>query len=108
MEAGFYKLDFVNRVNKDGSDGFGRLRITLLSMFLKVIFAVNLKDCTAFPCRQMNSKGLGNEIVETFPLTMPFVLIWIGAPYDPDTFLCESAKRYLRRDEISQLIAEVP
>lgn len=107
-KLGFYKLDFVNRVNKDGSDGFGKVANYIAKYVSKGDFRCESeKDCTAFPCRQMNSKGLGNEIVDTFR-NYALCFDMIGAPYDPDTFFCESAKRYLRRDEIASLVAEVP
>lgn len=106
---GFYKVDFVHRVNKeDGSDGFSKVANYVAKYTAKGSFECqSVKDCTALPCRQMNSKGLGSLIEEKF---RPFMLCYdmIGASYDPDNFWCETYKRYLSRDEIVRLVAEVP
>lgn len=105
---GFYKIDWIPRVNSDGSDGFGRVANYVAKYVSKGDFRCESeKDCTAFPARQMDSKGLGNYIVETFR-NYALAFDVVGAPYNPDNFWCESAKRYLRRDEISALISEVP
>lgn len=104
---GFYKLDFVHRVNKDNSDGFGKVANYVAKYISKGDFeCASVKDCTAKPCRQMNSKGLGNYIVERFtPFALAFDMV---GKYDPDTFWNHDKARYLSRLEISQLIAEVP
>ena len=107
-KLGFYKLDFVNRVNSDGSDGFGKVANYIAKYVSKGDFRCDSeKDCTAFPCRQMNSKGLGDDIVDKFR-NYALAFDVVGAPYDPDTFFCQSAKRYLRRDEIATLVSEIP
>lgn len=105
---GFYKLDFVYHVNKDGSDGFSKVSNYVAKYIAKGEFECrSVKDCTALPCRQMNSKGLGSLIEEKFK---PYMLCYdlVGAAYNPDNFWCEDKKRYLSRSEIVSLVAEVP
>lgn len=67
----------------------------------------SVKDCTAFGTRMMSSKALGSGVIEKY---RSYFLAYnaIGCEYDPDTFWSQPLKRYLRRDEISALIQEVP
>ena len=66
----------------------------------------SVKDCTALPCRQMTSKGLGSEELKKL---RPYMLCYdMLGQYDVDTFWHETQKRYLTRSEIARLIAEVP
>lgn len=104
---GFYKLDFVYRVNKDGSDGFSKVANYVAKYVSKGDFECqSVKDCTAKACRQMSSKGLGNYIVEKFT---PYMLCYdMLGRYDIDTFWSLDKARYLSRMEITQLISEIP
>lgn len=105
---GFTKLDWIPRINKDGSDGFS----AVASYVAKYIAKGDCKcDCekehTALSCRQMNSKRLGFVIADSYRNYM-MCTDMIGAWYDIDNFWCPDKKRYLSRPEIAQLIAEVP
>lgn len=105
---GYYKLDYVFRVNSDGSDGFSKVSNYVAKYTAKGEFECDsVKDCTAFSCRQMNSKELGKAIELKF---RPYMLCYdlVGAPYDIDTFWCPSKNRYLSRQEIVSLVAEIP
>lgn len=105
---GFTQCKYVQRVNADGSDGFSAAANYVGKYVSKGVFKCDSeKDCTALQCRMMTSKGLGSSIVEKYRDYM-LAFDMNGAPYDPDTFWCDSIKRYLRRDEISNLIAEIP
>lgn len=67
----------------------------------------SVKDCTAFGTRMMSSKALGSGVIEKYRNYF-LAFSTIGVEYDPDTFWSAPLKRYLRRDEISTLLAEVP
>lgn len=104
---GFYKLEQVFRVNPDGSDGFGKVASYVAKYVSKGDFRCESeKDCTALSCRQMNSKGLGNSIVEK--LKGQVLCYDMLGKYDPDTLFSESYKRYLNRSELALLVSEVP
>lgn len=105
---GFTKLDWIPRVNKDGSDGFSAVASYVAKYVAKGDCKCDCeKDHTAFPCRQMNSKRLGFVIADTYRNYM-LCTDMVGAYYDIDNFWCEDKKRYLSRPEIAQLISEVP
>lgn len=104
---GFYRVDQVNRVNPDGSDGFSKCASYIAKYVSKGDFKCDSeKDCTAFQCRQMNSKALGDSVVEKIT---PYVLAFdcVGK-YDIDTFFMPDKKRYLNREELSTLVYEIP
>lgn len=104
---GFYRVQQVFRVNSDGTDGFGKVASYVAKYVSKGDFRCESeKDCTAKSCRQMNSKGLGNSIVEK--IRGHLLCYDMLGKYDPDTLFSETYKRYLNRSELVQLVAEVP
>lgn len=105
---GFTKLDWIPRINKDGSDGFSAVASYVSKYVAKGDCKCDCeKDHTALSCKQMNSKRLGFVIAETYRNYM-MCTDMIGAWYDIDSFWCPDKKRYLSRPEIAQLISEVP
>ena len=105
---GFSDVRCIERVNPDGTDGFSRVADYVGKYVSKGVFECDSVRCGA-SCgtRMMTSKGLGSHIVEKFrPYLCAFDVV--GAPYNLDTFFCETFNRYLNRQELSRLCVEIP
>ena len=96
---GFTKVDFIP------CNEFGNVASYIGKYISKGEFECqSVKDCTALPCRQMNSKGLGvDEVKKLKPYMLCYDMVGV---FDPDTFWTGS--RYLTRPEIAKLVAEIP
>ena len=104
---GFSKVQWVNRVNEDGSDGFGKVSEYIGKYVSKGKFECDSVKCgAAFSGRMMSSKGVGNSIVTQYAdYVRCFDLV---GKYDLDTFFSEDKKRKLSRLELSTLCSEIP
>lgn len=104
---GYRMLKSVNRVNKDGSDGFQIASRYIGKYMTKGKFdCESVKDCSAEKPRLCQSIGIGSNLIEKVRSHMCAFDMY--GEYDLDTFFCPTLGRCLTRIEVDSLVKEIP
>lgn len=101
------KVSFIPRFNKDGSDAFELASKYIGKYMTKGVFECeSVKDKAAEKPRIIQSKGLGNSLVERL---RDYMLGYdLFGYYDPDSLFCPALHRRLNETELLTLKYEIP
>lgn len=104
---GYYLAKYVNRVNKDGTDGFAIASKYIGKYMSKGKFdCESVLDCSAEKPRVCQSMGIGSSLLDKIRSQM--CAFDVFGEYDLDTLWCPSLGRSLNENEITQLCNEIP
>lgn len=105
---GFYKVQEVKKVNKDGTSGFDACANYVGKYISKGVFECeSVKDCFAQKPRVMSSKGIGDNLINDGMVSYMCGFDLFGK-FDIDSLRFAESGRCLSKIELAELIKEIP